>query len=163
MAASNEIILIAGVLSILAVYAAFASTRIGTPLMLGLIRVGILAGSDGLGGIRFENFRLAYLVGSRALAVILFQGGVSTKRSMFRRAFWPSVTLATLGVAVSTVIIGALAVTLYGVPLTQGLLLGATTAPTDAAVVSTLLRFSDLTIPARWEPPSRSSRVSTIR
>ncbi len=79
---SHEIILAAGILSLLAVFAGIASVRLGAPLLLGLIGVGMLAGEDGPGGIRFDNFETGYLVGSIALAVILFQGGIATERGM---------------------------------------------------------------------------------
>lgn len=149
MNAGNEIILIAGVLSLLAVLAGLASTRIGTPLLLALIGVGMLAGEDGPGGIPFNNFQAAYLIGSVALAVILFQGGLNTHRSMLRGALWPAVLLATVGVAISAAVIGAAAVGLFGSSWPEGLLLGATTAPTDAAAVSVLLRMSRIAVPSR--------------
>lgn len=148
---SYQIILIAGVLSLLAVIAGFASSRIGTPLLLALIGVGMLAGEDGPGGIHFDNFQTGYLVGSLALAVILFQGGIGTTRGMLRAALWPALTLATVGVAVSACAVGAAAVLLLHASWPQALLLGATTAPTDAAAVAVLLRFSHFAVPARVE------------
>ena len=149
MSAGNEIILVAGVLSLLAVLAGLASARVGTPLLLALIGVGMLAGEDGPGGIRFEDFQAAYLIGSVSLAIILFQGGLSTHLSMLRKALWPSVALATVGVAISAGVVGAAAVVLFGASWPEGLLLGATTAPTDAAAVSVLLRVSRIAVPSR--------------
>lgn len=149
MNAGNEIILIAGVLSLLAVLAGLASARIGTPLLLSLIGVGMLAGEDGPGGIPFNNFQGAYLIGSVALAIILFQGGLNTQRGMLRRAFWPAAILATVGVAISAGVVGAAAVALFGLSWPEGLLLGAVTAPTDAAAVSVLLRVSRIAVPSR--------------
>jgi cell volume regulation protein A len=81
--------------------------------------------------------------------VILFQGGLNTHRDMVRRALWPSTALATIGVALSAAIVGAAAVVLIGVPWPAGLLLGAITAPTDAAAVSVLLRTTGIKLPAR--------------
>ena len=149
MILSNEIILVAGVLSLLAVFAGLASVRFGTPLLLGLIAVGVLAGADGPGGIQFDNFGAAYLVGSIALAAILFQGGLNTERAMIRQALWPSLVLATAGVAISAGIVGVLGVTLFGISWRTGFLLGAATAPTDAAAVSVLLRVSRMEVPSR--------------
>lgn len=149
MSASNEIILVAGVLSLLAVFAGLASTRVGTPLLLALIGVGMLAGEDGPGGIPFGDFQTAYLIGSLSLALILFQGGLNTERSMLRKALWPSLALATVGVAVSAAVVGASAVVLFHASWPEGLLLGATTAPTDAAAVSVLLRVSRIAVPSR--------------
>lgn len=148
---SYQIILITGVLSLLAVMAGFASVRIGTPLLLALIGVGMLAGQDGPGGIQFDNFQTGYLIGSLSLAVILFQGGIGSTRGMIRAALWPAVTLATAGVAVSACVTGAAAVLLLHTSWPQGLLLGATTAPTDAAAVAVLLRFSGVAVAGRVE------------
>lgn len=149
MELGNQIILVAGVLSVLAVLAGFASNRVGTPLLLTLIGVGMLAGEDGPGGIEFNNFHAAYLVGSLALVGILFQGGLNTQRDMIRKALWPAVALATVGVAISAGIVGTAAVLLFGISWPLGLLLGVATAPTDAAAVSALLRVSRLAVPSR--------------
>ncbi len=73
----------------------------------------MLAGEDGPGGIAFDDFRRAYLVGSLALAAILFEGGLETERGMIRQALWPAVALATVGVAISAGLVGA-AVLLFG-------------------------------------------------
>ncbi len=149
MAATHEIILVAGVLCLLATLAGLVSARIGTPLLLVFIAIGVLAGEDGPGGIDFDNFRTAYLVGSIALVAILFQGGLETERAMIQRALWPAVALATLGVAISAGVVGAAVVYLFGVTWPEGLLLGAATAPTDAAAVSGLLRASHVGVPKR--------------
>ena len=149
MAASHEFILVAGVLCLLAIFAGIVSARVGTPLLLVFIGVGMLAGEDGPGGIRFDDFQTAYLVGSVALATILFQGGLSTERSMIRQALWPSVALPTAGVAVSAGVVGISARLLFGVSWPEALLLGAVTAPTDAAAVGVLLRLSRAAVPLR--------------
>ena len=141
MATSHDIILVAGMLCLIATFAGLVSARVGMPLLLVFIGIGMLAGEDGPGGIRFDNFGVAYLVGSLALAAILFQGGLSTKRKMIRQALWPSFALATVGVAVSTGVVGAAAVFLLRLSWPEALLLGAVTAPTDAAAVSVLLRL----------------------
>lgn len=149
MAASHEIILVAGVLCLLAIFAGLISARVGTPLLLVFIGVGMLAGEDGPGGIVFDDYRAAYLVGSLALAAILFQGGLDTERSMIQQALWPAVALATAGVAISAGVVGAAVVLLFRVSWPEALLLGAATAPTDAAAVSVLLRLSRAAVPSR--------------
>ena len=149
MVATHEIILVAGVLCLLAILAGLFSARIGTPLLLVFIAVGVLAGEDGPGGIDFDSFRTAYLVGSISLVAILFQGGLETERAMIQRALWPAVALATLGVAISAGVVGAAVVYLFGVTWPEALLLGAATAPTDAAAVSGLLRASKVGVPKR--------------
>ncbi len=149
MAGSHEIILVAGVLCLLALFAGQAASRIGMPLLLVFIGVGMLAGEDGPGGIPFSDPTVAYLVGSLALVAILFQGGLHTDRAMLRQAFWPSLVLATVGVAVSAGAVGALSVLLFGLSWPQGLLLGAVMVPTDAAAVAVLLRLSRAPVPGR--------------
>ncbi len=149
MATTHEIILVAGVLCLLAILAGLLSARVGTPLLLVFIGVGMLAGEDGPGGIPFDNFEEAYLVGSLALTAILFQGGLSTERDMIRQAFWPSLALATVGVAISAGLVAMAVRWLFGLPWPEALLLGAATAPTDAAAVSVLLRQSKAAVPSR--------------
>lgn len=149
IALTHEIILVAGVLCLCAFFAGIASARLGTPLLLVFIGVGILAGEDGPGGIRFDDFHTAYLVGSLALVAILFQGGLGTERSMLRQALWPSIALATAGVAMSAGVVGAAVVLLFGVPWPEALLLGAATSPTDAAAVAVILRLSGAKVPSR--------------
>ena len=149
MDASHEIIFVAGVLCLLATLAGLLSARLGTPLLLAFIGIGMLAGEDGPGGIQFDDFRAAYLVGSLALAAILFQGGLSTERRMLQQALWPSIALATLGVAISAGLVGTVVKLLFGLTWPEALLLGAVTAPTDAAAVSVLLRLSQASIPFR--------------
>jgi cell volume regulation protein A len=149
MASAHEIILTAGALCLVAILAGLLSARIGTPLLLVFIAVGMLAGEDGPGGIPFDDFPAAYLVGSLALTAILFQGGLSTGQDMIRRAFWPSLTLATAGVAISAGVAGVVARQVFGFSWTEALLLGAATAPTDAAAVSVLLHQARAPVPAR--------------
>lgn len=149
MATAHEIILVSGALCLLAILAGLLSARIGTPLLLVFIGVGMLAGEDGPGGIPFDDFQAAYLVGSLALAAILFQGGLETERGMIERALWPAIALATVGVAISAGVVGAAVVLLFGVSWPEALLLGAATAPTDAAAVSVLLRASRIEVPSR--------------
>ncbi len=149
MAASHLTLLIAGVLCLVAILAGAISRRAGTPLLLVFIAIGMLAGEDGPGGIQFDDYNAGYLVGSAALAVILFDGGLATDRAMVRTALWPSIALSTVGVLLSTAIVGAAIVFLFHAPWPQALLLGAVTAPTDAAAVTVLLRTSRVAVPSR--------------
>lgn len=142
-------ILVAGLLCVAAILAGQVSARVGTPLLLVFIGIGVLAGEDGPGGILFNDFGTAYLVGSLALAVILFEGGLSTERAMIRRAIAPAVLLATAGVGISAAVVGAASVALFAITWPEGLLLGAALAPTDAAAVNVLLRLSPVRVPDR--------------
>ena len=133
----------------LSIVAGLFAARFKAPLLLVFLGLGMLAGEDGPGGIVFNDFGKSYLFGSLALGVILFDGGLKTPRAMLRLAAWPALVLATLGVLISAGLIDLLAMALFGLSWPQGLTLGAATAPTDAAAVSTLLRLGKVRIPAR--------------
>jgi cell volume regulation protein A len=109
----------------------------------------MLAGEDGLLGIPYDDFTSAYLIGSVALAVILFEGGLKTPVSMLRLAFWPAAVLATIGVALTAAILGIFVSLVDGVPLLGALLAGSAAAPTDAAAVAVLLRRAGAALPER--------------
>jgi potassium/hydrogen antiporter len=126
-----------------------AETALGAPVLLSFLALGMLAGEDGFLGTKIRDFSSAYLVGSVALAVILFQGGLKSSIAQFRLAFWPAVILATIGVAITTGVSGALVSWVGGVPLAGALLAGAVAAPTDAAAVASLLRGSGVRVNER--------------
>jgi cell volume regulation protein A len=147
--ASHHLILLGSALVLLSIFAGVFSARFGAPLLLVFLGLGILAGEEGPGGILFRDFHAAYLIGSVALAIILFDGGLRTDRSDVRRALWPSLALATIGVIVTAAIVGAVAVLLFSTSWVRGLLIGAIVAPTDAAAVSALLHLRRLDLRAR--------------
>jgi potassium/hydrogen antiporter len=99
----------------------------------------MLGGSEGIGGIAFEDYRFASRIGTAALVLILFDGGMNTSIRAIREALGPATALATVGVVVTAGVI-ALAAKLFGVSWAQALLLGAIVSPTDAAAVFALLR-----------------------
>ena len=149
MARSHELILLGGVLGLLSIIAGVISRRVGAPMLLVFLALGMVAGDDRLLGIPFDDFNSAYLLGSVALAVILFEGGLKTPVSMFRLAFWPAAVLATIGVAVTAIVLGAFLSVTYGVPFLGALLAGSAAAPTDAAAVAVLLRRAGTALPER--------------
>jgi cell volume regulation protein A len=149
IAKAHELILLGGVLGLSSILAGLISRRIGAPVLLVFLAFGMLAGADGPIGIPFEDFSSAYLVGSIALSVILFEGGLKTPLSMVRLAFWPAAVLATIGVAVTAVVLGSFIALVVGVPLLGALLAGAAAAPTDAAAVAVLLRRAGAALPER--------------
>jgi NhaP-type Na+/H+ and K+/H+ antiporter len=146
---AHELILVGGALGLLSIVAGVISARFHAPLLLVFLALGMLAGEDGPGGIAFNDFQSSYLIGSIALAIILFEGGLKTERAMIRMAFWPSLLLATIGVALTAGIVGTAAVWLFSLSWTQALLIGAVLAPTDAAAVNTLLRAARVAVPER--------------
>ena len=149
MATTHELIFGAGVLGLLAILAAVFSTRFGSPLLLAFIGLGMLAGEDGPGGIVFDDYEMGYLIGSLALVVILFEGGLGLKRPMLKKAVAPAIGLATIGVLVTTGVVAAGIVLLLQLPWPVALLVGATVAPTDAAAVAGMLRSSSIPVPPR--------------
>jgi potassium/hydrogen antiporter len=149
VAFSDHLILVGAVLVLLSILASFVSARFGAPLLLVFLVLGMLAGEDGPGGIAFDNFHAAYLIGSLALAVILFDGGLRTRRDSFRVARWPALLLATLGVLVTAAITGLAAAWVTGLGGLESFLLGAIVASTDAAAVFLLLRGSGLGLQRR--------------
>jgi len=149
IAKSHELILLGGVLGVLSIVAGLISRRVGAPMLLVFLALGMLAGEDGLLGIPYDDFTSAYLIGSVALAVILFEGGLKTPVSMLRLAFWPAAVLATIGVALTAAILGIFVSLVDGVPLLGALLAGSAAAPTDAAAVAVLLRRAGAALPER--------------
>jgi cell volume regulation protein A len=149
MEASSKLILLGGLLLLLSVFAGAVSARLGAPLLLAFLGLGMLAGEDGPGHIRFDDFRTSYLIGSAALAVILFDGGLATRWTHVRRLLAPSALLATVGVAVTAGIVGATAHYGFAVPWAGSLLVGAVVAPTDAAAVASVLHMQKLDLRPR--------------
>ena len=123
--------------------------RIGTPLLLVFLGIGLLAGEDGLLRIEFDSGGAAYFIGSLALAIILFDSGFATTLRSYRLAAAPALTLATLGVVLTTGLVGVAAHLTFGIDWMRSLLLGAIIASTDAAAVFFLLRAGGITIRER--------------
>ncbi len=149
IAVTNLFLLAGGALVLLGIFSSLVATRFGAPLLLVFLVIGMLAGEDGPGAFHFSDYRLTYMIGSFALAIILFDGGLRTQLSKLRGAVMPATMLATVGVLITTALAGAAASYIFKIPLTQGFLLGAIVASTDAAAVFFLLHAGGMQLKQR--------------
>ncbi len=138
----------AGALMTASVLFSRASQRIGVPIALLFLVIGMLAGSEGIGGIDFDDYRFAYRLGSVALALILFDGGLNTPLAALRRTWAPASVLATVGVVLTALAI-AVPAHAWGLAWPQALVLGGVVSSTDAASVFAVLRGSGLQLKRR--------------
>src|SRR6266508_3264904 len=139
----GTLLVLAGILSSL------VAMRFGAPLLLVFLIVGMLAGEAGPGGIKFDDVRTTYVVGSIALALILFDGGLRTRFATFRSVLGPAVTLATAGVLLTAALTAPVAKYLLAMSWTEALLVGAVVASTDAAAVFFLIHARGLRLRPR--------------
>ncbi|WP_203428072.1 potassium/proton antiporter [Rhizobium sp. BG4] len=139
------VVLVSTALVLLAAFSSLLAFRFGAPLLLLFLAIGLLAGVDGL-GIEFSNNYLAYILGSIALAVILFDSGFGTPIQAFKLAAIPSLTLASVGVLMTAALVGFAATWLLNFSWLEGMLLGSIVASTDAAAVFLLLRIGGINI-----------------
>ncbi len=139
----GSLLVLAGILSSL------VALRVGAPLLLVFLLLGMLAGEGGPGGLKFSDVSTAYTVGSIALALILFDGGLRTRIASFRSVLAPAVTLATLGVLVTTLLMAPVAKFVLGIGWLEALLVGSVVASTDAAAVFFLINARGLRLRPR--------------
>ena len=149
MFAVDRLILVAAVLLILGIASSKLSSRMGLPVLVLFLAVGMLAGEDGLGGIAFENFTLAHGVGTVALAVILFDGGLRTDLRQFRSIMAPAMTLASLGVVLTAAIVGLFVMVILDLPWIVALLGASIVSSTDAAAVFAVFRARGMQVKQR--------------
>jgi cell volume regulation protein A len=138
------LLLVVGAILVAALLGAFAASRSGVPLLVVFVGLGMLLGSEGPGGIPFDDPELARVIGVVGLVAILFEGGLTTAWRGLQPVLLTASLLGTVGVAVTAVLTGIAAVALFDLNWATGLLLGAVVASTDAAAVFATLRFTPL-------------------
>ncbi|MCL8382310.1 MULTISPECIES: potassium/proton antiporter [Xanthobacter] len=141
---SNIVLLVVAALVVVGTLSSLLAARFGAPILLVFLAVGVAAGEGGPGGIHFDDYWATYMVGSAALAVILFDGGLRMRVASMRGAILPAVGLSTVGVAFTAVLVALVAAPLLGLGWMEALLVGAIVASTDAAAVLFLVRAQGL-------------------
>jgi cell volume regulation protein A len=142
-------ILLGALLVLVGILSSLVAMRFGAPLLLVFLIIGMIAGETGPGGIQFDDVRTTYVVGSIALALILFDGGLRTRFTTFRSVLGPAVTLATVGVLLTAVFTAPLAAYVFDLRWIEALLVGAVVASTDAAAVFFLVHARGLRLRPR--------------
>ena len=144
--------LAAAVLLMAGVVASRVSSRLGIPALLLFLLIGMFAGSEGPGGIPFDDPGAAQFVGVIALAFILFAGGLDTDQRTITAVMWQGLSLSTLGVLLTALAVGWAATWVLGVSFLEGMLLGAIVSSTDAAAVFSVLRSQRIALKGTTKP-----------
>jgi cell volume regulation protein A len=140
----DQIILLGSILLLIGIVSSKFSMRLGLPVLVLFLIVGMLAGEDGPGGIVFDNYEIAHAVGTLALGAILFDGGLQTTFGAVKAVWKPAGLLATVGVFLTALVTGLAASYFLDISLLEGLLLGSIIGSTDAAAVFGLLRHAGI-------------------
>jgi cell volume regulation protein A len=138
----HRLLLVGGIL-LLGVAAAIVARRLRLPVLVLFLGLGMLLGSDGPGGIYFDDAELARAIGIIGLVAILFEGGLTTDWRV-RRAAVPALSLGSVGVVITAAVVGVAAYLLFDFGWSSALLLGAIVGSTDAGAVFAALRFTAL-------------------
>ena len=149
---SENILLIGSILLFISIMASKTSFRFGIPTLLFFLFVGMMAGSDGPGGILFDDSKLAQMLGVIALNFILFSGGMETNVQDVKPVLFRGISLSTIGVLLTAITLGLFATWITDLSLMEGLLLGAIVSSTDAAAVFSILRTRDLGLKGSLRP-----------
>ena len=149
---TENILLLGSLLLFLSIVASKTSIKLGIPTLILFLVVGMLAGSDGIGGIYFNDPHIAQLLGVIALTFILFSGGLETKWESIKPILAQGISLSTLGVFITALTVGIFSSYLLGYTLYEGLLLGAVVSSTDAAAVFSILRSRSIGLKGSIRP-----------
>jgi cell volume regulation protein A len=149
---ADNIFLIGSILLLISIIAGKTTNRLGVPTLIFFLVVGMLAGSEGIGGIYFDNAAAAQFVGITALNFILFSGGLDTNWQSIKPVLWRGITLSTLGVLITAIAVGVFVHYVFGFTLSEGMLLGAIVSATDAAAVFSILRNKGIALKGYLRP-----------
>jgi cell volume regulation protein A len=149
---TENILLIGSVLLFSSLFAGKTSVKVGVPVLVLFITIGMLAGSEGFGGIMFDNPKTAQFIGIVALNFILFSGGLDTDWQSIKPVFWQGITLSTLGVLITAISVGIFVWAITDFTIYEGLLLGSIVSSTDSAAVFSILRSKNLALKGNLRP-----------
>lgn len=149
---AENILLISSLLLFAGVLASKTAGKTGIPMLLIFLGVGMLAGSDGIGGIRFDNPAIAQFLGIIALTYILYSGGIDTKWPSIKPVLKPGIALSTLGVLLTSFSLGGFVYLISDLNFLESLLLGAIVSSTDAAAVFSVLRAKSIGLKGHLRP-----------
>ncbi len=148
----ENILLIGSVLLLVSIIAGKTTNKLGVPTLIFFLLVGVLAGSEGIGGIHFDNASITQFIGITALNFILFSGGLDTHWKSIKPVMWKGFTLSTLGVFLTTISVGVFVYYFFGFSIWEGLLLGAIVSATDATAVFSILRNQGVALKGHLRP-----------
>ena len=148
----ENILLVGSLLLLLSVLAGKTSYKFGVPTLLLFLVIGMLAGSDGIGGIHFNDPKLAQFIGIVSLNFILFSGGLDTSWKAVKPILWEGIALSTLGVFLTAVSLGIFVWSITDFTIYESLLLGSIVSSTDAAAVFSILRSKSLALKTNLRP-----------
>lgn len=149
---TENILLIGSILLFISILAGKTSYRFGVPAILFFLAVGILAGSEGIGGIYFDDPQTTQFIGIMSLNFILFSGGLGTDWKTIKPVFWQGLSLSSLGVLITAILVGVFVYLITDLSLYEGMLLGAIVSSTDAAAVFSILRSKNLALKHNLRP-----------
>jgi potassium/hydrogen antiporter len=149
---TENILLIGSILLFISLFAGKTSYRIGVPVILLFITIGMLAGSEGIGGIYFDNPRIAQFIGIVALNFILFSGGLDTDWESVKPVLWQGISLSTTGVILTAFSIGIFVWAVTDFTIYEGLLMGSIVSSTDSAAVFSILRSKNIALKENIRP-----------
>lgn len=149
---TENILLVGSILLFLSLFAGKTSYKYGIPVLVLFLAIGMLAGSEGIGGIYFDNPKIAQFIGIIALNFILFSGGFDTDWKIVKPILWHGISLSTLGVLITAVTVGFFVWAITDFTIYEGLLLGSIVSSTDSAAVFSILRSKSLALKGNLRP-----------